>query len=463
MSAPVSHVPHKRVLPTLNADGTRNNIRPRLYAGRLYRVRRWVALALLVSFAAVPFVRIQGKPAILLNVVEREFTLFGRTFLPTDGALLMLLMLSIFVAVFWTTALFGRAWCGYGCPQTVYMEFVFRPIERLFEGPREQQLRIDRHGWTHPRRLLKNAVFLLVSALVGNLFLAYFVGVETQARWVTHSPAQHPTGFLVMLVTTLLVFFDFAYFREQMCTVVCPYARLQSALLDRRSLVIAYDQPRGEPRSKGKPKPGHGDCIDCNACVTTCPTGIDIRQGLQLECIACGQCADACDSIMTRINKPKALIGYNSQARLAGEKARTLLRPRVVIYSVLLVGLIGALSFGLSRSQDAELTLLRGLGAPFSVDGDNVTNHLRLKVENRTNASRVYRVELADVPGARLIAPELPLRVEASAHRTTGFFAVIPRSAIPRGERLVHLRVSDDANYREELPYKLLGPESLKP
>ena len=143
MSAPVSHVPHKRVLPTLNADGTRNNIRPRLYAGRLYRVRRWVALALLVSFAAVPFVRIQGKPAILLNVVEREFTLFGRTFLPTDGALLMLLMLSIFVGVFWATALFGRAWCGYGCPQTVYMEFVFRPIERLFEGPREQQLRID--------------------------------------------------------------------------------------------------------------------------------------------------------------------------------------------------------------------------------------------------------------------------------------------------------------------------------
>ena len=232
--------PPERVLPTLNADGTRRRVRPELSRGRFHRQRLLVGWGLIVLFVALPFVKIAGKPAVLLDLPAREFTLFGRTFLPTDTVLLMLLLLSIFIAIFWITALVGRAWCGWACPQTVYMEFLFRPIERLFEGSRAKQLKIDRQGGGG-KRALKNLVFLLLSFFVANVFLAYFVGVATLERWITQSPFEHPTPFLVMSVTAGLVFFDFGFFREQMCTVICPYARLQSVLLDRRSLIIGYD------------------------------------------------------------------------------------------------------------------------------------------------------------------------------------------------------------------------------
>src|SRR6188768_292864 len=191
----------ERVLPTLNADGTRNRIRPRLYQGPLLSKRRWVAWALVVLFVGLPFVRMGGKPAIFLDVVHREFSLFGHTFLATDGVLLMLLMLSIFAAIFWTTALVGRAWCGWACPQTVYMEFLFRPIERLFEGPREAQLAIDRRGGSS-RRLAKNAVYLLLSFGLANVFLSYFVGVDTLGHWIVKAPSQNIGGFSVVMVTT---------------------------------------------------------------------------------------------------------------------------------------------------------------------------------------------------------------------------------------------------------------------
>jgi cytochrome c oxidase accessory protein FixG len=448
----------ERVLPTLNADGTRHRIRPRLYPGRLYRARRVLGWALIATFVGLPLLRVGGEQAILLDVVQRRFVLFGRTFLATDGVLLMLLMLAIFATIVLVTALVGRAWCGWGCPQTVYMELLFRPLERLFEGPREAQLRIDRRGGS-ARRLAKNAVFLLLAFVLANVFLAYFVGTSALSRWVLEAPAQHPGGFAVVLVTTGLVFFDFAYFREQMCTVVCPYARLQSVLLDPQSLVIGYDARRGEPRSKGKAKgPGHGDCIDCQACVTTCPTGIDIRQGLQLECIACGQCADACDSIMDRIAKPRGLIRYSSQRALESGQASALLRPRVAIYALALVGLLTALLVTGSRQARADVTLLRGLGAPFSVSGTEVINQLRLKVQNRTGAPGSFRAEVRGVPGARLVAPELPLLVPAGEQRAASFFVIAPAHEV-RGQRRIQIEISDGAALRQLVPYTLLGPQ----
>ena len=312
MSVPVSP---ERVLPTLNADGTRRRIRPRLYQGPRLTGRTRVAWALMLLFAGIPWVEVGGKPLVLLDVPRREFTFVGRTFLPTDGVLLMFLLLTIFVAIIWTTALVGRAWCGWACPQTVYMEFLFRPIERLFEGKRENQIRLDREG-LGARRIAKNLVFLLVAFLLANVFLSYFVGARTLLGWMKLSPLENWSPFVIVGVTTALVFFDFAYFREQMCTVVCPYARIQSVLLDKSSLIVGYDRPRGEPRAKGKPLAGRGDCIDCNACVVACPTGIDIRDGLQLECIACAQCADACDTIMLKVKKPVGLIRYGSQLTL---------------------------------------------------------------------------------------------------------------------------------------------------
>lgn len=454
MSAPLSP---ERVLPTLNADGTRHRIRPRLYPGRLYRARRVVAYLLMALFMGLPFVHIHGRPAVLLDVVRRQFVLFGHTYLPTDGVLLMLLLLSIFVGVVLVTALVGRAWCGWGCPQTVYMEFLFRPIERWFEGPREAQLRLDRQGSSW-RRLAKNAVFLGLAFVLANVFLAYFVGIEALRHWVLEAPSQHLGGFSVVLVTSGLVFLDFAYFREQMCTVACPYARLQAVLLDPKSLLIGYDARRGEPRSKGKPKTaGHGDCIDCQACVVTCPTGIDIRQGLQLECIACGQCADACDSIMDRIKKPRGLIRYSSQRALEAGEPTTKLRPRVVIYALVLAGLlVSLLTFGSSRPA-AEVTVLRGLGAPFSVSGDDVVNQLRLKALNRGESARDFAVTIENIPEARLIAPELPLHVLPSEQGSASFFVVLPKTAL-RGTRGITLRVGD-ARDSELVRYTLLGPE----
>ena len=448
----------ERVLPTLNADGTRNRIRPRLYPGAVHRKRRWLAWALMGLFIALPVVHIGGKPAIFLDVVHREFTFFGHTFLATDGVLLMLLMLTIFGVVFLTTALVGRAWCGWGCPQTVYMEFLFRPIERLFEGKRESQLQLDKVGF-NGRRLAKNAVFLVLSFALANVFLAYFVGTRALRSWVFEAPSQHMAGFLIVCVTAGLVFFDFAYFREQMCTVICPYARLQSVLLDRRSLLIGYDVKRGEPRSKGKQKPGHGDCIDCHACVVACPTGIDIREGLQLECIACAQCVDACDSIMARIDKPPGLIRYASQEALETGRARSALRPRVVVYSVALIALLVTLAASISTEVPAEVTILRGIGAPFSESGSDVVNQIRVKIRNRSSQAQSYHVELAGLPPARLIAPEDPLTVVAGEQRTTSVFVLVPKSEL-HGARPVHFRVSDGLGYRVELPYELLGPEA---
>lgn len=458
MSVPISP---ERVLPTLNADGSRNRIRPRLYKGRLHRARHSVAWGLMALFVLLPLLRVHGKPAVLLDIVQRKFFLFGRTFLATDGVLLMLLLLSIFVSVVLVTALVGRAWCGWACPQTVYMEFLFRPIERLFEGPRETQLSLDKQGLSG-RRLAKNAVYLLLSFVLANVFLSYFVGTDALRRWVLEAPNAHWGGFSVVAVTTALVFFDFAYFREQMCTVACPYARLQSVLLDPRSLVIGYDARRGEPRSKGKAKTvGHGDCIDCQACVVSCPTGIDIRQGLQLECIACGQCADACDSIMTRIKKPVGLIRYSSPAALESGTAKQLLRPRVFAYAVVLAGLLAALVLSARTQPPAEITVLRGVGAPFSVSGDDVVNQLRLKVQNRSERTRRFSVAVRGLPEAKLVAPELPLVVAPGEQKTVSFFVLTPRRQL-HGSRAVQLRIGDEQE-ASLVRYTLLGPEGDSP
>lgn len=447
-----------RVLPTLNADGTRRLIRPRLYPGPKFRARRVVAWVLMATFVLLPWARWHGKPLVLLDVLRREFTLFGRTFLATDGVLLMLLMLSIFVAVLLVTAVAGRAWCGWACPQTVYMEFLYRPIERLFEGKRERQLEIDRHG-PNMRRIAKSSVFLVISVLLGNSFLAYFVGTDALADWVSRSPSEHPEPFITMAVVSALVFLDFAYFREQMCTVACPYARLQSVLLDRRSLIVGYDVTRGEPRGKGKPKPGDGDCIDCNACVVTCPTGIDIRQGLQLECIACAQCADACDSIMSRIRKPRGLIRYAAQESLETGRHRGWLRPRVAVYAGLLGVSLVALTLVAGTKSLAEVTVLRSVGSPFELREGLAMNQIRVKVQNRGDDARRYRIELLGAPGARLVAPENPLAVNAHERRTTTLFVLAAPHELPAGKRAIRLRVSDGQGFTRELPYVLLGPD----
>ena len=450
-----------RVLPTLNEDGTRRWIRPKLSRGAWLRRRRNLAWALIVAFTAIPYLRMAGKPLILLDVVHRRFTLFGTTFLPTDSALLVLLLLGIFVGIFLLTAVAGRVWCGWACPQTIYMEFLFRPIERWLEGNRARQLRLDREG-PDARRWLKQGIFALAALFLAHTFLAYFVGVDTLLSWMTEPPARHGTAFLVVATVTALILLDFGLLREQVCLVACPYGRLQSVLLDRRSLIVAYDARRGEPRAPLKPRPpggASGDCIDCAACVITCPTGIDIRDGLQMECIHCTQCIDACDRVMETIGKPRGLVRYGSRDQLEG-KPRRILRPRIVVYPLIMVAVWGGLAYALSHRSAADVTVLRGIGAPYGLLPDGtVSNQIRVKVVNRTEETRRYTIVLAGEPALTLIAPDSPLEVPAGGSRTASVFVTAPRLAFSRGVRDVRLGVSDGAGYDERVPYRLLGPE----
>ncbi len=453
--------PSERVLATLNVDGSRRWLRPNLSEGSFWHKRRVVAYGLMFVFFIIPYLRLHDKPLILLDLPRREFTIFGTTFLPTDTLLFMLLFVIAGISIFLVTALFGRAWCGWGCPQTVYLEFLFRPLERLIEGGRTGTLALDRRPGLKPRRVLKWAVFLLLALFLAHTFLAYFVGIERLAHWVQSSPTEHPTAFLVMAGTTAAIMVDFSYFREQTCLVACPYGRLQSVLLDRQSLIVGYDVKRGEPRGKGTKDRAltQGDCIDCGACVMTCPTGIDIRDGLQMECIHCTQCADACDDIMDRVGKPRGLVRYTSRDDIDG-KPRKLLRPRVVLYPAALTIAVVAFLYFLATRHDTDITILRGIGAPYAIEADGrVVNQVRVRITNRARENRAYRIELIGADGAELISPENPVPVAPGERRSTSLFIVGPRRLFHDGELCIALKISDGKAYQETVPYTLVGPE----
>jgi len=462
--------PTERVLSTLNADGSRRWLRPRVSPGRFLKARRILAWALIALFTALPFIRIRNAPAILLDIGKRQFTLFGKTFLPTDTVLLAVLLLGIVVSVFLVTAVLGRVWCGWGCPQTVYMEFVYRPIERLFEGPPGRGGTIGRKA-SVLRTAAKLVAFLLVSMGLAHTFLSYFVGVDNLRLWVARSPVDHPTSFAIMVATTALMFFDFAWFREQTCIVACPYGRLQSVLIDRDSLIVSYDPMRGEPRGHGRGAHTHspdraaeakGDCIDCNLCVETCPTGIDIREGLRMECIGCAQCIDACDVVMGKTRRPLGLIRYSSQGRIAGERGRVA-RPRLFVYATVLLVIAGVFSVLVSHAKDTDITLLRGMGVPFTeLANGEVANPARLKITNRGRTPRSYRVEISGGGPARLVLDEQPVTVQPTAAVTRGLLIVVPASSFVLGKHEVTLRIYDEQS-SVETKYRLLGPYSVSP
>lgn len=460
--------PPQEVLSTLNADGTRRWLRPRLSRGRFLTGRRITAYALIALFTLLPYVRIQGKPAMLLDVAQREFTFCGMTFFSTDTVLLALFMLGTLIAIFLFTAVLGRVWCGWACPQTVYTEFFYRPLERLFEGTRGAggRPRANLPAWRLP---VLYATYLVVSMFLAHTFLAYFVGVDALVEWVRRSPLEHPGSFAVMAVTTGLMMFNFAYFREQTCVLACPYGRFQSALLDRDSLIISYDERRGEPRGRlqrGVAPPqaaARGDCVDCGLCVATCPTGIDIRRGLQMECVGCAQCIDACDAVMDKIRRPRGLIRYTSEARLAGERGR-LVRGRAVVYAVALMVVGATFSTLLINWPSADVEVLRGLGLPYNLLPDGrLANPLRIKVTNRDQKAAEYTFSLEGVDGAELEMTPNPLRLDAGQTQTATGLVIRPRPITPTPRINARIRVSDGLGFETQIPFTIVGPEGVGP
>jgi len=459
--------PELDLLPTLERDGSRRWLLPRLSPGSFWKARRVVAYALVVLFVLLPHWRIAGKPAILLDLINRQFTFFGLTLLPTDTLLLALFMVGVFLTVFLATAMFGRVWCGWACPQTVYMEFVFRPIERLFDGTKGKGGRPGR-GVAFWRGPLKYVSYVIVAMLLTHTFLAYFVGVDELAVWVRRSPFEHPAAFLVMAVTTGLMLFDFCYFREQMCMVACPYGRLQSVLLDRRSLIVAYDVNRGEPRGKLKTslpmaESTKGDCIDCGLCVRACPTGIDIRHGLQMECIHCTQCMDACDEIMTKINKPKGLIRYSCQDAIDGKSLKGS-RPRLIVYPALLAIVLAAFFILLAHRSPVDVTVFRNLGNPFVVTPDgHVQNSFKLKLVNRERGPLQVKVEVLDAGGVareaiQVEAEHQPWRLEPLQPETFPILITVPKTAFRFGQFDLKLAITSGDQVHKEITCRILGP-----
>lgn len=402
---PVHHtLPNRDSVTTIRVDGSRPYLHPADARGRFATARRTAALALIAFYLSLPWITVNGFPAVFLDIAERRFHLFGITLAFQDLWLLFFVITGLGFTLFFLTALLGRVWCGWACPQTVFLDHVYRRIERWIEGDAVKRRALDESPMSTEkffRRAAKHAAYALVSAVITHLFLAYFVSLPEVWHMIRAAPAEHWSAFGFILVATGILYFNFAWFREQLCIVICPYGRIQSALIDEHSLVIGYDGTRGEPRQpparKADASAPAGDCIACNRCVQVCPTGIDIRQGLQMECIGCTACIDACDDVMVRMKQPRGLIRYDSQKAFGGGKTRWI-RPRTILYFILL--LIGAsvATWALSTVKSAAFGVTRMTGAPYIVDGDTVRNQFLIRIVNKRNAPARFRLGLRHAP-----------------------------------------------------------------
>lgn len=386
--------PSLESLSSIHEDGSHRTIHPADVHGRFTAWRRWSALLLLVIYIALPWIPINGYPAVFLDVQERRFHFLGLTLATQDLWVGFFLITGLAFSLFYITALFGRIWCGWTCPYTVFLEHVYRRIERWVDGDATARRRLDTAPWSLgkiTRRVVKHGIYLFISAVIAHIFLSYFVSLKKLYQMMQGPPTQHLTVFAVMAFLTGSLYFAFSWFREQFCVILCPYGRLQSALTDDHSVVIGYDKKRGEPR--GKAGSTDGACVDCRRCVQVCPTGIDIRNGLQLDCIGCAACVDACDDIMLKLKRPTGLVRYDSHVGLQGGHTNWL-RPRILLYTGLLF--LGVWAFALSALQLSPLraSAVRMVGAPFYVANGTLRNQFLVRVINKRNSPASYQLKL---------------------------------------------------------------------
>jgi cytochrome c oxidase accessory protein FixG len=459
----------KERLSTTDQTGKRIHLYPAAVRG-FFRARKNYAQGfLLVLFLVLPWIHVGGRQLLLLDVAAREFYFFGLHFRAHDAPLVLFLFLGFTFGIGLVTAIWGRVWCGWACPQTVFIEFLFRRIERLVEGNHRSQRALDEKPLDSEKlakKSLKWSLFVLVSLGISHSFLGYFVGTRELVRMVTASPLENWASFLMILGTTAVIAFDFGWFREQFCTIMCPYGRFQSVMMDNHSLIVAYDVKRGEPRRGLAPAPSaQGDCVNCLKCVQVCPTGIDIRRGLQMECIACTACIDACDEVMAKVKKPAGLIRYTSERELGGKKARPV-RARSLAYAGLaLVSLLG-LGLSLGTKDFLDATVVRAQDSPYqrlpTATGEVIVNHFRLHLSNQTGDA--VRAELILPPelkalGVALVMPLNPVQLDDGANTRADFFLRFPPAVLDKGSRKISLPlVHGNATSNQELT--LVGPEA---
>lgn len=381
---------------TVQDDGKRRWVYPRKVKGKFYNWRTYLSYVLLGVLFAGPFIKIDGQPFLLLNIFERKFVIFGAVFWPQDTYLLVFMLLIFMVFIILFTVVFGRVFCGWFCPQTLFMEMVFRKVEYWIEGDANQQRKLNGMPWTGEKIWKKSAkmtIFTFVSLLIGHTVMAYLIGIEATFKIVTQSPTENWAGFVGLLSFSGIFLFVFSWFREQACIVVCPYGRLQGVLLDDSSMNVIYDYIRGEPRGRISKKaqatasivePPKGDCIDCTLCVQVCPTGIDIRNGIQMECVNCTACMDACDEVMVKVNRPKGLIRLDSEKGVR-EGSQKLITPRVIGYSVVLLVLFGVFISMLWTRSDLGATVTRFRGMTYQErEGGQLSNLYEVSFINKT-------------------------------------------------------------------------------
>lgn len=452
-------------LSTVDEKGKRIWVYPKKPKGRFTNYRSIVSYVLLISLLTGPFIRIMGQPLLLLDIIERRFIIFGQVFWPQDFFLFVIGMITAVVFIILFTVVFGRIFCGWICPQTIFMEGVFRKIEYWIEGDYMAQKKLNKQPWNKEKILkktAKQASFLLVSLVIMHTFLAYLIGTDKTWEILRSGPQENIGWFITMVVMTGLFYGVFSKLREQVCTTICPYGRLQGVLLDRQSVVVAYDHERGENRGKFRKnedrlKEGKGDCIDCNQCVLVCPTGIDIRNGTQLECINCTACIDACDSIMDRISKPRGLVRYASEQTIADKKPFAF-TGRMKAYSFVLALLVGVFAALLIIRSDFDTTILRAPGMMFQEREDGtITNLYHVKLVNKTNNHLDVHFELIEPPGTlELIGERFELDEQGLGEGR--FFVAIDPEHLSGMSQKISIAVYSGGERVETIKTKFLGP-----
>ena len=450
-------------ISTVTNEGNRVWIYPKKPSGRFYNARTIVSILLLAFLFGVPFIKVNGHQFILFNILERKFILFGIPFGPHDFHLFGLAMIAVIVSIFLFTVVYGRIFCGWICPQTIFMEMVFRKIEYFIEGDANRQRTLNQmpmNGEKFFKKSVKHFIFFALSFVIANFFLAYIIGMDQLITIITDPITAHTGGLFAITIFSGIFYWVFSYFREQACTIVCPYGRLQGVMLDQNSIVIAYDDVRGEPRAKIKkdePRNDKGDCIECHLCVDVCPTGIDIRNGTQLECVNCTACIDACDNVMDKIGKPRGLIRYASKNEIE-TRVRKIFTPRALGYTFVLTLLLSLITFLLINRTEVELTILRTPGILFQEQPDNkISNLYDVKIVNKTFNEFPVSLKLENINGEIKMIGTENLNVEPQGIAEAKFLVILSKDDIQNMKTPLDISVSSSGEIIDVIRTSFLG------